>query len=70
VRWQVAEAMLISQGLTTVNRAVISRKEKKESESQLLVTGYGLREVMGTEGAWTETSMRTIAHNLQVSMVL
>ena len=50
MRWKVAEAMLISQGLTTVNRAVISRKEKKESESQLLVTGYGLREVMGTEG--------------------
>jgi hypothetical protein len=36
--------------LTTVNRAVISRKEKNEAESQLLVTGYGLREVMGTEG--------------------
>ncbi|KAL7421304.1 DNA-directed RNA polymerase III subunit C1 (rpo31) [Cryptotrichosporon argae] len=38
------------KGLPEIDRSVITHKEKKKDEHQLLVTGYGLPEVMGTEG--------------------
>jgi DNA-directed RNA polymerase III subunit RPC1 len=38
------------KGLPEVNRGVISKDEKDESINNLLVEGYGLAEVMGTEG--------------------
>jgi DNA-directed RNA polymerase III subunit RPC1 len=45
------------KGMTAVDRGVISKDDKKETvakyggpKHQLLVTGYGLSEVMGTDG--------------------
>ncbi|KAI9205133.1 uncharacterized protein BJ171DRAFT_441903 [Polychytrium aggregatum] len=42
---------VVVKGIRTVNRAIISEAEgKKPKEYQLLVEGYGLMEVMGTDG--------------------
>lgn len=38
------------KGLPEVDRSVITHDEKKKGEFKLLVTGYGLQEVMGTDG--------------------
>ncbi|EJT46834.1 DNA-directed RNA polymerase iii largest subunit [Trichosporon asahii var. asahii CBS 2479] len=38
------------KGLPEVDRSVITHDEKKKGEYKLLVTGYGLQEVMGTDG--------------------
>ncbi|KAK8843986.1 hypothetical protein IAR55_006779 [Kwoniella newhampshirensis] len=38
------------KGLPAVDRGVVTKDEKDESIHRLLVTGYGLSEVMGTEG--------------------
>ncbi|ORX39191.1 putative DNA-directed RNA polymerase iii largest subunit [Kockovaella imperatae] len=38
------------KGLPQVDRGVITRDEKDNSRCKLLVTGYGLAEVMGTDG--------------------
>ena len=38
------------KGLPMVDRGVITKDEKDETRNQLLVTGYGLSEVMGTDG--------------------
>jgi DNA-directed RNA polymerase III subunit RPC1 len=39
------------KGLPQVDRGVIAKDEKDSSINRLLVTGYGLSEVMGTDGA-------------------
>lgn len=44
-----------SQGLPTIARALISAKEENPKEKQLLVEGYGLKEVMSVEGERTYT---------------
>lgn len=38
------------KGLPRVDRGVIAKDEKDSSVNRLLVTGYGLAEVMGTDG--------------------
>ncbi|KAL1407575.1 DNA-directed RNA polymerase III subunit C1 (rpo31) [Vanrija albida] len=38
------------KGLPGINRSVITKDEKRKEDHKLLVTGYGLREVMGTDG--------------------
>jgi len=38
------------KGLPQADRAVISKDEKKQGNHQLLIEGYGLAEVMGTDG--------------------
>ena len=38
------------KGLPHVDRGVITKDEKRQELHRLLVTGYGLAEVMGTEG--------------------
>ncbi|WVN88031.1 uncharacterized protein L203_103230 [Cryptococcus depauperatus CBS 7841] len=38
------------KGLPSVDRGVVTKDEKNEKFHRLLVTGYGLSEVMGTEG--------------------
>jgi DNA-directed RNA polymerase III subunit RPC1 len=38
------------QGIPSISRAVISEIEKTPGHYHLLVEGYGLREVMNTEG--------------------
>ncbi len=38
------------KGLPQIIRGVISRNAKDESLCEMLVTGYGLAEVMGTDG--------------------
>lgn len=38
------------KGLPQVDRGVITKDEKDSSINRLLVTGYGLSEVMGTDG--------------------
>lgn len=38
------------KGLPQVDRGVITKDEKDSSINRLLVTGYGLAEVMGTDG--------------------
>ena len=40
------------KGLPHVDRGVITKDEKDESINRLLVTGYGLAEVMGTDGTF------------------
>ncbi len=47
-----------SQGLSTIARALISTKEDKPKEKQLLVEGYGLKEVMTIEGVFQCTDRR------------
>lgn len=38
------------KGLPEINRSVITKDEKRKEDHKLLVTGYGLCEVMGTDG--------------------
>lgn len=38
------------KGLPRVDRGVIAKDEKDSAVNRLLVTGYGLSEVMGTDG--------------------
>lgn len=40
------------KGLPQVDRGVITKDEKDQDVHKLLATGYGLAEVMGTEGVW------------------
>ncbi|KAJ3055717.1 hypothetical protein HK097_009602 [Rhizophlyctis rosea] len=57
----------VLKGIPTVNRAVINDKEK-ESRLELLVEGYGLREVMGMEGI--EGERTTSNHTLEMYKIL
>ena len=42
--------LVIVKGIPTINRAVINKKQGDESKLELLVEGYGLRQVMNTPG--------------------
>ena len=41
---------VIVKGISTINRAVINKKQEDESKHELLVEGYGLKQVMLTPG--------------------
>lgn len=41
---------VIVKGISTINRAVINKKQNDESKHELLVEGYGLKKVMTTPG--------------------
>lgn len=50
------------QGIATVNRAVISKREKEQSKNDLFVEGYGLQAVMNMEGViGTETTTNHVS---------
>ncbi|OZJ06503.1 hypothetical protein BZG36_00634 [Bifiguratus adelaidae] len=59
---------VVIKGLHEVRRAVISEKEGGKGEKQLLVEGYGLRDVMTTEGIVGEKT--TSNHIMDVQKVL
>jgi len=46
------------KGLPQVDRGVITKDEKDSSINRLLVTGYGLSEVMGTDGTSSPFAVR------------
>lgn len=49
------------KGIPSIVRAVISKKEKERNKHQLLIEGYGLRQVMLTSGIdFTETKTNHI----------
>ncbi|HMC99055.1 MAG TPA: hypothetical protein VKH37_02850, partial [Ferruginibacter sp.] len=51
-----------SQGVPSISRAVISELDKEPGHYQLLVEGYGLRDVMNTEGiVGTRTTTNHVA---------
>jgi DNA-directed RNA polymerase III subunit RPC1 len=41
---------VIIKGIQSINRAVINKKQCDESKHELLVEGYGLKQVMTTPG--------------------
>jgi DNA-directed RNA polymerase III subunit RPC1 len=41
---------VIVKGISSINRAVINKKQNDESKHELLVEGYGLKKVMTTPG--------------------
>jgi DNA-directed RNA polymerase III subunit RPC1 len=41
---------VIVKGISTINRAVINKRQSDESKHELLVEGYGLKKVMTTPG--------------------
>lgn len=41
---------VIVKGIPSINRAVINKQQKDESKFELLVEGYGLKQVMMTPG--------------------
>lgn len=49
------------KGIPSIVRAVISKKEKEKNKHQLLIEGYGLRQVMLTSGIdFTQTKTNHI----------
>lgn len=52
---------MIVKGYPSISRAVINKKESDESKHELLVEGYGLKEVMHTPGVdFSETKTNHI----------
>lgn len=59
---------VIIKGIPTIVRAVITKQEKDESQHNLLIEGYGLREVMRTPGI--DFSKTRTNHILETCSVL
>lgn len=59
---------VIIKGIPQIVRAVISKQEKAKNKHQLLIEGYGLREVMRTSGIDFQST--TTNHILETCSVL
>jgi DNA-directed RNA polymerase III subunit RPC1 len=59
---------VIIKGIPSIVRAVISKQEKDKTRHQLLIEGYGLREVMRTSGI--DFRQTTTNHILETCQVL
>lgn len=67
-QWKRSIAKTVIKGISTIQRAVINEQEGKSGHYELLAEGYGLKEVMSTDGViGTET---TSNHIMEVEQVL